>query len=65
MHHDSIIIICLLAQEMEAEELDAELMKPAPVPTHKVPQEKLPSVPAAPAKTKEELELEALEAEMA
>lgn len=50
---------------MEAEELDAELMKPAPVPTHKVPQEKLPSVPAVPAKSKEELELEALEAEMA
>lgn len=50
---------------MEAEELDAELMKPAPVPTHKVPQQRVPAAPAAPAKTQEELELEALEAEMA
>mmetsp|Transcript_21140 Transcript_21140/g.46278 ORF Transcript_21140/g.46278 Transcript_21140/m.46278 type:complete len:236 (-) Transcript_21140:631-1338(-) len=59
-------------EELEATELDKELLEPAPVPTtSKVPAEKLPSVPAKkpqaakPAKTQEELELEALQAEMA
>lgn len=58
--------------EMEAEELDNQLLEPAPVPATKVPgvaEAPLPSVPqkaaAKPGKTKEELELEALEAEMA
>jgi hypothetical protein len=58
--------------ELEAEELDNQLLEPAPVPATKVPaaaEAPLPSVPqkaaARPAKTKEELELEALEAEMA
>lgn len=59
-------------EEIEATEMDKDLLAPAPVPTTKVPgaaaQEKLPSVPQkAPqvAKTQEELELEALQAEMA
>ncbi|KXZ44906.1 hypothetical protein GPECTOR_61g859 [Gonium pectorale] len=56
-------------EELEASELDKELLQPAPVPTAKVPaaSEKMPSVPQKqkPAKTAEELELEALEAEMA
>lgn len=58
-------------EELEASELDKELLQPAPVPTTKVPQasEKMPSVPQrqkpAAAKTAEELELEALQAEMA
>mmetsp|Transcript_7080 Transcript_7080/g.19991 ORF Transcript_7080/g.19991 Transcript_7080/m.19991 type:complete len:234 (+) Transcript_7080:323-1024(+) len=54
-------------EEMEAEQLDTELMEPA-VPAKKV-DTGLPSVPAgkvaAPVKTPEELELEALQAEMA
>lgn len=65
------------SQEMEAEELDNQLLEPAPVPAGRIAQhEALPSVPtsrptmakpqaAKPAKTAEELELEALEAEMA
>lgn len=58
-------------EELEATELDAELLEPAPVPTTKVPGagEKLPSVPTKTkpqaSKTPEELELEALQAEMA
>ncbi len=60
-------------EEMEAEELDKQLMEPAPVPATKLPQAAaaLPSVPsskvpaAQKAKTPEELELEALQAEMA
>lgn len=53
-------------EEMEATELDKELLEPAPVPTTKVPgHERLPSVPTKqkqqPAKTKEEEELEALQ----
>lgn len=59
-------------EELEASELDKELLEPAPVPTAKVPgataTEKLPSVPQKqkqqPAKTKEEEELEQLQAEM-
>ncbi len=72
-----------LLQEMEAEELDNQLLEPAPVPTKRVPAqaqpagaEALPEVPTthraaarpvaqARKKTPEELELEALEAEMA
>ncbi|GMH41094.1 hypothetical protein BSKO_09004 [Bryopsis sp. KO-2023] len=53
-------------EELEQEELDKELLEPAPVPST---PDVLPSVPTAaakkPAKTPEELELEALEAEMA
>lgn len=70
-------------REMEAEELDNQLLEPAPVPTKRVPAqahpaaaEALPEVPTthraaarpvaqARKKTPEELELEALEAEMA
>lgn len=56
-------------EELEETELDKELLAPAAVPTTKVPADKLPSVPqkqkAQPAKTQEELELEALQAEMA
>lgn len=67
-------------QELEAEDLDNQLLEPAPVPITKVPAraqpaaaatERMPAVPAGrPAprpkqKTAEELELEALEAEMA
>lgn len=62
-------------EELEATEMDKELLEPAPVPVTKVPahataaaaQQKLPSVPQrkVPAKTQEELELEALQAEMA
>ncbi|KAF6258428.1 component of the ESCRT-III complex [Scenedesmus sp. NREL 46B-D3] len=56
--------------ELEAEELDTQLLEPAPVPAAKAPGQALPSVPAgkvaaAPQKTPEELELEALQAEMA
>eukprot|EP00798_Chlamydomonas_sp_ICE-L_P029349 gene29349-12434_t len=58
-----------LYADMEAEQLDAELLAPAPVPTTKVPHAPMPSVPtglAAPKKKNQgELELEALEAEMA
>ncbi|KAK9809851.1 hypothetical protein WJX72_000342 [[Myrmecia] bisecta] len=64
---------------LEAEELDSQLLEPAPVPTTRLPQQAQPEqalpnapktqvarpVPATPAKTAEELELEALEAEMA
>ncbi|GAX83770.1 hypothetical protein CEUSTIGMA_g11195.t1 [Chlamydomonas eustigma] len=57
-------------EEMEATDLDAELLEPAPVPTNRVPAAKLPAVPTQKAKTEaakspEELELEALQAEMA
>lgn len=66
-------------QELEAEELDSQLLEPAPVPASRVPAraqpaaaagDRMPAVPARPAarpkqKTPEELELEALEAEMA
>ena len=54
--------------EMDAEQLDEELLQPAP--TTKVPAAKLPSAPTTkiparqPAKTQEEEELEALQAEM-
>eukprot|EP00201_Polytomella_parva_P021095 CAMPEP_0175039696 /NCGR_PEP_ID=MMETSP0052_2-20121109/774_1 /TAXON_ID=51329 ORGANISM="Polytomella parva, Strain SAG 63-3" /NCGR_SAMPLE_ID=MMETSP0052_2 /ASSEMBLY_ACC=CAM_ASM_000194 /LENGTH=231 /DNA_ID=CAMNT_0016301671 /DNA_START=85 /DNA_END=780 /DNA_ORIENTATION=- len=55
-------------QELEASELGKELLEPAPVPTTKVPAAKRPTTIAA-GKTKvksdEELELEALQAEMA
>ncbi|MEW5297140.1 MAG: hypothetical protein WDW38_005962 [Sanguina aurantia] len=53
---------------MEEQQLEEDLMTPAPIPTSRVaaPAAKMPSVPqrAAPKKTAEELELEALEAEM-
>eukprot|EP00798_Chlamydomonas_sp_ICE-L_P003759 gene3759-13819_t len=56
-------------EEMEAAQLDEELLAPAPVPTAQVPHAPMPSVPtgmvAPKRKTQEELELEALEAEMA
>jgi hypothetical protein len=58
-------------EELEASELDKELLEPAPVPVAKVPaaSQKMPSVPQKQkqpaAKTQEELELEALQAEMA
>lgn len=57
-------------EELEATEMDKELLAPAPVPVTKVPgaaERPLPSVPQkkVPAKTQEELELEALQAEMA
>lgn len=64
----------LLAElgELEQQELDKELLEPAPVPgSLQAPAQAMPSVPAAtpaaPATTKtpEELELEALEAELA
>ncbi|KAI8472801.1 MAG: component of the ESCRT-III complex [Monoraphidium minutum] len=57
--------------DLEQEELDSELLQPAPVPTQRVPAsgQALPSAPTAAAKakakTQEELELEALQAEMA
>eukprot|EP00879_Flechtneria_rotunda_P001661 GHRR01001821.1.p1 GENE.GHRR01001821.1~~GHRR01001821.1.p1 ORF type:complete len:237 (+),score=108.63 GHRR01001821.1:299-1009(+) len=61
--------------DLEAEELDNQLLEPAPVPAAKAPAQavQLPTVPAGrapaaaskPAKTPEELELEALQAEMA
>lgn len=55
-------------EELEASELDKELLQPAPVPVT-TPAQKLPSVPQTQkqtaAKTQEELELEALQAEMA
>lgn len=58
-------------EEMDAAQLDEELLQPAPVPAHKVPSaaQGLPSAPAnkvpqAAAKSKEDLELEALQAEM-
>eukprot|EP00877_Chromochloris_zofingiensis_P009762 jgi/Chrzof1/5039/Cz15g09150.t1 len=58
--------------DLEAEELDSQLLEPAPVPARKAPaaaEPAMPSVPtkaaAKPAKTPEELELEALQAEMA
>lgn len=57
-------------EEMEATQLDAELLEPAAVPQTR-PQQALPTVPTGhkvkptPAKTQEELELEALQAEMA
>ena len=62
-------------QELEAEDLDSQLLEPAPVPATRVPAkaqpaaatgQRMPAVPAArPKKTPEELELEQLEAEMA
>jgi DNA repair exonuclease SbcCD ATPase subunit len=60
-------------EDLEAEQLDQQLMEPAPVPATRLPQASaaLPSVPttkvpaAQKAKTAEELELEALQAEMA
>lgn len=72
----------LVVQELEAEDLDSQLLEPAPVPATRVPAraqpaaaagERYPAVPAQSArpaarpkqKTAEELELEALEAEMA
>jgi hypothetical protein len=51
------------------EELDNQLLAPAPVPAGKAPVEALPNAPKTAAKPKqktaEELELEALQAEMA
>lgn len=55
-------------EELEATQLDEELLEPAPVPATKVPGAALPSAPANKVqsnKTPEELELEALQAEMA
>lgn len=60
-------------EDLEASELDKELLEPAPVPATRVPgaAEKMPSAPtgqkqkAQPAKTRDDLELEAIEAEMA
>ena len=63
-------------QELEAEDLDSQLLEPAPVPASRVPAraqpaaatgQRMPAVPAArpKQKTPEELELEQLEAEMA
>ena len=59
-------------EELEATEMDKELLTPAPVPVTKVGEgaAALPSVPAAKArpaaaKTQEERELEQLQAEMA
>lgn len=68
-----------LWQNLESEQLDNQLLEPAPVPTARPAQAArpetataMPSVPqgrpaqaAKPAKTQEELELEALEQEMA
>ncbi|KIY99780.1 hypothetical protein MNEG_8182 [Monoraphidium neglectum] len=61
--------------DLEQEEVDKELLQPAPVPTHRVPASAaaaaagLPNAPTGAAKpkqkTQEELELEALQAEMA
>lgn len=53
-------------EELEAEALDSQLLEPAPVPAQKVPA-RVPAAaaPARPTKTPEELELEALQAEMA
>ncbi|KAI8475511.1 MAG: component of the ESCRT-III complex [Monoraphidium minutum] len=57
--------------ELEQEELDSQLLEPAAVPTTKAPAagQALPSVPTtaakAKSKTQEELELEALQSEMA
>eukprot|EP00955_Chlamydomonas_euryale_P112873 366168-Chlamydomonas_euryale.AAC.1 len=49
------------------EDLDAELLEPASVPKTRVEGTKMPSAPTRPVanKTPEELELEALQAEMA
>ena len=71
-------------QELEASELDNQLLEPAPVPSTRVPPTAVPELPAVPAaaapavppgraarpaaaaaKTPEDLELEALQAEMA
>jgi hypothetical protein len=56
-------------EELEAEELDKQLLKPAPVPATAAPAAStalMPSVPQKQAgKTAEELELEALQAELA
>lgn len=67
-------------QNLESEQLDTQLLEPAPVPTARPAQaarpqaaaaSAMPNVPqsrpqaAKPAKTQEELELEALEQEMA
>jgi hypothetical protein len=64
-------------QELESEQLDSQLLEPSPAPTTRIaapqaaqPADALPNAPnkaikAKPQKTAEELELEALEAEMA
>lgn len=63
-------------QEMEAQQLDEVGLDAGAVPGHKIPQAAQPALPAmpsaptrpapaAPAKTAEELELEALQAELA
>lgn len=55
-------------EELEAEDLDTQLLEPAAVPTtvQARPQPaRAQATPAAPVKTPEELELEALQAEMA
>eukprot|EP00884_Botryococcus_braunii_P013578 jgi/Botrbrau1/22220/Bobra.168_1s0051.1 len=66
-------------EELESEQLDSQLLEPSPAPSTRIaapqaatarPAEALPSAPnkvikAKPQKTPEELELEALEAEMA
>ena len=77
-HHVSLRSnsVYLFMQELEAEDLDSQLLEPAPVPATRVPAraqpaaattgQRMPAVPAArPKKTPEELELEQLEAEMA
>ncbi len=78
---ESLSMRCLLPplQNLESEQLDNQLLEPAPVPTARPAQaarpqaaSAMPNVPqgrpaqaAKPAKTQEELELEALEQEMA
>jgi hypothetical protein len=68
-HHSSCLPF--LSPLSPQEELDNQLLQPAPVPSTKVPSagQALPSVPTGAAKSKqktqEELELEALQAEMA
>ena len=82
MHKCLHLSAARVLQELEAEDLDSQLLEPAPVPATRVPAraqpaaaaaDRLPAVPAQAArpaarpkqKTPEELELEALEAEMA
>jgi ribosomal protein L12E/L44/L45/RPP1/RPP2 len=72
----SSLLLRLFLQELEAAQMDETMLsEAAPAPAHRVPAGALPAMPAAPtaaraqpaaaAKTPEELELEALQAEMA